>query len=77
MALTGKVASQADYLKSLGAAEVILKFFYVNFRVLLLTMIYDYFLNAEIFKFGLPFFQCSGSMTFWCGSGSGSADPCL
>ncbi len=21
--------------------------------------------------------QCSGSMTFWCGSGSGSADPCL
>jgi hypothetical protein len=23
------------------------------------------------------FWQCSGSMTFWCGSGSGSADPCL
>ncbi len=23
------------------------------------------------------FLQCSGSMTFWCGSGSGSADPCL
>jgi len=22
-------------------------------------------------------FQCSGSMTFWCGSGSGSADPYL
>ncbi len=21
--------------------------------------------------------QCGGSMTFWCGSGSGSADPCL
>ncbi len=21
--------------------------------------------------------QCCGSMTFWCGSGSGSADPCL
>ncbi len=21
--------------------------------------------------------QCFGSMTFWCGSGSGSADPCL
>jgi hypothetical protein len=21
--------------------------------------------------------QCSGSMTFWCGSGSGYADPCL
>jgi hypothetical protein len=21
--------------------------------------------------------QCSGSVTFWCGSGSGSADPCL
>ncbi len=21
--------------------------------------------------------QCSGSMTFWCGSGSGPADPCL
>ncbi len=21
--------------------------------------------------------QCSGSMTLWCGSGSGSADPCL
>jgi hypothetical protein len=21
--------------------------------------------------------QCSGSMTFWCGSGPGSADPCL
>ncbi len=21
--------------------------------------------------------QCSGSITFWCGSGSGSADPCL
>jgi hypothetical protein len=26
----------------------------------------------------LPPNQCSGSMTFWCGSGgSGSADPCL
>jgi hypothetical protein len=23
------------------------------------------------------FSQCSGSKTFWCGSGSGSADPCL
>ncbi len=23
------------------------------------------------------FFQCSGSMTCWCGSGSGTADPCL
>jgi hypothetical protein len=22
-------------------------------------------------------YQCSGSMTFWCESGSGSADPCL
>ncbi len=22
-------------------------------------------------------YQCCGSMTFWCGSGSGSADPCL
>jgi TPR repeat protein len=22
------------------------------------------------------FNQCCGSMTFWCGSGSGSADPC-
>ncbi len=21
--------------------------------------------------------QCSGSMAFWCGSGSGSTDPCL
>jgi hypothetical protein len=21
--------------------------------------------------------QCSGSLTFWCGSGSGSADICL
>ncbi len=21
--------------------------------------------------------QCCGSMTFWCGSGSESADPCL
>jgi hypothetical protein len=21
--------------------------------------------------------QCSGFMTFWCGSGSRSADPCL
>jgi hypothetical protein len=28
---------------------------------------------------GLPIdnYQCSGSMTFWCGSGSGSTDPCL
>jgi hypothetical protein len=29
----------------------------------------------------IPLEQCSGSMTFWCGSGSGSAsgsaDPCL
>jgi len=24
-----------------------------------------------------PFLQCCGSMTFWCGSGPGSADPCL
>ncbi len=24
-----------------------------------------------------PFCQCCGSMTFWGGSGSGSADPCL
>jgi hypothetical protein len=23
----------------------------------------------------LSFSQCSGSMTFWCGSGSGSTDP--
>jgi len=23
------------------------------------------------------FMQCCGSMTFWCGSGSGYADPCL
>jgi hypothetical protein len=22
-------------------------------------------------------FQCSGSITFWCGARSGSADPCL
>ncbi len=21
--------------------------------------------------------RCCGSMTFWCGSGSGAADPCL
>jgi hypothetical protein len=21
--------------------------------------------------------QCCGSMTFWCGSGAGSADPCI
>jgi hypothetical protein len=26
---------------------------------------------------GLSYKQCCGSMTFWCGSGSGSADPCL
>ncbi len=26
---------------------------------------------------GNPNYQCSGSMTFWCGSGSGTADPCL
>jgi hypothetical protein len=25
----------------------------------------------------VAFKQCSGSMTFWSGSGSGSADPCL
>ncbi len=30
MALTGKVASQADYLKSLGAAEVVSKIVYLN-----------------------------------------------
>jgi hypothetical protein len=30
-----------------------------------------------VFSINLPFKQCSGSMTFWCGSGSGSADPCL
>jgi hypothetical protein len=29
VALTGKVASQEEYLKSLGAAEVVLKIFYV------------------------------------------------
>jgi hypothetical protein len=23
------------------------------------------------------YYQCCGSMTFWCGSGSGSTDPCL
>ncbi len=44
MALTGKVASQADYLKSLGAAEVVLKFFDLYCRVQLLTMKYDCFL---------------------------------
>jgi hypothetical protein len=26
---------------------------------------------------GIALYQCSGSMTVWCGSGSGSADPCL
>jgi hypothetical protein len=25
----------------------------------------------------MTLFQCCGSMAFWCGSGSGSADPCL
>jgi hypothetical protein len=25
----------------------------------------------------LKVLQCSGSMTFWCGSGPGSTDPCL
>jgi hypothetical protein len=29
---------------------------------------------SVVTKCQLPFFQCSGSMTFWCGSGS--ADPC-
>jgi hypothetical protein len=29
------------------------------------------FFRENIFK------QCSGSMTCWCGYGSGSADPCL
>ncbi len=26
---------------------------------------------------GITWYQCCGSMTFWVGSGSGSADPCL
>ncbi len=32
-------------------------------------------INARSTNKGLQ--QCCGSMTFWCGSGSGSADPCL
>jgi hypothetical protein len=28
-------------------------------------------------KFQIRKNQCCGSMTFWCGSGSGSADPCI
>jgi hypothetical protein len=31
--------------------------------------------GSEIFSIALN--QCCGSMTFWCGSGSGTADPCL
>jgi hypothetical protein len=27
-------------------------------------------------RLNYSFYQCCGSMTFWCGSGSGSADPC-
>ncbi len=31
--------------------------------------------KGNVITWGVPTYQCSGSMTFWCGSGS--ADPCL
>ncbi len=35
-------------------------------------------LTSRLFHaISLEKYQCSGCMTFWCGSGSGSADPCL
>jgi hypothetical protein len=46
----------------------------------------SYFGQNTLFKLGIMFIkmdfslfqnQCCGSMTFWGGSGSGSADPCL
>ncbi len=39
--------------------------------VMLLTLVQRFF----HFRLRLSNIQCSGSMTFWCGSGS--ADPCL
>jgi hypothetical protein len=33
--------------------------------------------KSEHFLLTFPYNQCSGSMKFWCGCGSGSADPCL
>jgi hypothetical protein len=32
---------------------------------------------VSVHAFTRPSMQCCGSMTFWGGSGSGSADPCL
>jgi hypothetical protein len=32
---------------------------------------------GPVTKIPTTFFQCSGSMTFWGGSGSGSSDPCF
>jgi hypothetical protein len=35
---------------------------------------FTFFIRPSLRLFRL---QCSGSMTFWGGSGSGSSDPCL
>jgi hypothetical protein len=34
-------------------------------------------LSGQVARHQVPCAQCYGSMPFWCGSGSGFADPCL
>ncbi len=40
-------------------------------------LVQGFVMRAMYRKFNLSLKQCCGSMTFWCGSGSGSSDPCL
>jgi hypothetical protein len=46
-----------------------------NFKELLKFLPKKFSLCSQIYGVGIQ--QCCGSMTFWGGSGSGSADPCL